>query len=370
MINPWIYIFFIIFSIILVISYNIIQSLNMSDPNYIWISTKYNNNKYLFFLIIIVLVVSLYNIISQIQIFSNGNASSNSTSTSVNSIDTKYNWIFNSYNNNKYVLLLIILALGLFIYTFNYYKTSADLVNDTITLQLPSQIQQKSNFGNIRSDRRDSRDRRDYYDEYDEYDRDKYYEPPILHNPSHDLFISRTEKEQYEVAKSLLDGNDESLSNTNGSPQDRTQNDILQRASTLFDNNSESYSYNNKKIDTSTIGSYASLDTVGKGLTDTLGGIHTALGYTVLDEQLGTFKKEEIYNDHTYDNIRNYSTGMNPDSVNGNIMNLSSGNKCGNNPPVFLQKDFDGVANIFAPNIIIQNPPLTSDGIPDISLRM
>jgi hypothetical protein len=37
-----------------------------------------------------------------------------------------------------------------------------------------------------------------------------------------------------------------------------------------------------------------------------------------------------------------------------------------NNRPIFI-KDFDGVANIFAPNIIIENPPLLDDGYPIIS---
>ena len=164
------------------------------------------------------------------------------------------------------------------------------------------------------------------------------------------------------------------MPNTNGSPNNYgyiPKNDILQTNSTLFSNENDSYSYNDKKIDTSTIGDYASLDSLGKGLTDTLGGIHTELGYTVLDEQLGTFKKEEIYNPYAYDDTANYNTGMNANTVDG-VMNLSAGNfgSCGNGQPVFIQKDFDGVANIFAPNIVIQNPPLTKDGYPDISIRM
>ena len=66
---------------------------------------------------------------------------------------------------------------------------------------------------------------------------------------------------------------------------------------------------------------------------------------------------------------------MNPNTINGTSSVLSygsglSGKTCSNDRPVFLQKDFDGVANIFAPNIIIQNAPLTSDGYPDISFRM
>jgi hypothetical protein len=69
---------------------------------------------------------------------------------------------------------------------------------------------------------------------------------------------------------------------------------------------------------------------------------------------------------------------MNPNTVDGNGSAFGYGTISGqgsgmsgkimqDNRPVFLQKDFDGVANIFAPNIIIQNPPLSSDGYPDIS---
>ena len=57
------------------------------------------------------------------------------------------------------------------------------------------------------------------------------------------------------------------------------------------------------------------------------------------------------------------------DGISGNGIGFSG--KFGSNErPIFLQKDFEGVANIFAPNIIVQNPPLTTDGYPDISFRM
>jgi len=35
--------------------------------------------------------------------------------------------------------------------------------------------------------------------------------------------------------------------------------------------------------------------------------------------------------------------------------------------PIFMQKDFAGVANIFAPNIYVSNSPLNGTGVPDIS---
>tara|TARA_Y100000389_G_C17314366_1_gene439665 strand:- start:87 stop:854 length:768 start_codon:yes stop_codon:yes gene_type:complete len=206
------------------------------------------------------------------------------------------------------------------------------------------------------------------------------YQPPLRNNfMNSSLFINPEEKAQYEMARGLLDGNDDSLVNTNGTINFKLpQNDIIQSNSTLFsnDNNINTNNPNNAYVranNYNTIGDYATLDTLGKGLTDTLGGIHTELGYTVLEEQLGTFKKEAIPNPHAYDNTSNYNTGINPKTVDG-VTSYGSGisGKFSQDQkqPIFLQKDFDGVANIFAPNIIVQNPPLTSDGYPDISFEM
>jgi hypothetical protein len=186
------------------------------------------------------------------------------------------------------------------------------------------------------------------------------------------------------MARGLLDGNQDSLVNTNGTINFKLpQNDIMQSNSTLFsnddnanDNNVNANNPNNAYVranNYNTIGDYATLDTLGKGLTDTLGGVHTELGYTVLEEQLGTFKKEAIPNPNAYDNTSNYNTGINPKTVDGVTSygtGLSGKFSQDNKQPIFLQKDFDGVANIFAPNIIVQNPPLTSDGYPDISFEM
>ena len=149
----------------------------------------------------------------------------------------------------------------------------------------------------------------------------------------------------------------------------------MQINSTLFGTGANNTDKTNASLHSenyATVGDYATLDSLGKGLTDTLGGIHTNLGYTLLDEQLGTFKKESVNNPYTYDNTSNYNTGINPNTVNGSggMSSKGSGKYLQDNKPVFLQKDFDGVSNIFAPNIIIQNPPLTSDGYPDISFQM
>jgi hypothetical protein len=325
---------------------------------------------------------------------------------SLNNTETNYNWTYNTYNDNKYILLFIIMILVLIIYNFNYISRKQILTNIQDTT-LPTQ--QKSIFSNVNNIHNNniSYISNTYENSISNHNTNdntntiqleeqnpnvtkvqkelmtNTYQQEVVTNPSNNLFISNEEKNQWRIARSLLDGNEESLSNTNGSPYDSPKgygripkNDILQTNSTLFtnDNNND----NDNKIEsanTSSIGVYASLDSLGKGLTDTLGGIHTELGYTVLDEQLGTFKKEEIHNPHTYDETANYNTGMSANTVDGNpngIINLSSGNfsKCGNGQPVFIQKDFDGVANIFAPNIIIQNPPLTSNGYPDISFHM
>jgi hypothetical protein len=295
-------------------------------------------------ILILIILIIIYNIIQSLK-----------------NTETNYNWSYNTYNDNKYILLFIIILLISIIYSAGYISKKQLLTDTQSTLP----AQQKSNFSNISNISTTEEQMTDTY------------KPPIITNPYNDLFISNTEKNQWRIAKSLLDGNEESLPNTNGTPEDSTQgygrvpkNDILQAHSTLFVQGSNKV----ESANTSTVGDYATLDSLGKGLTDTLGGIHTELGYTVLEEQLGTFKKEEIHNPHTYDETANYNTGMSANTVDGNngIMNLSAGNfgKCGNGQSVFIQKDFDGVANIFAPNIIIQKPPLASDGYPDISIRM
>lgn len=315
---------------------------------------------------------------------------------SLTNTEKNYNWSYNTYNDNKYILLFIIIILVLIIYNFNYISKKQIFTNTQDT-SLPTQ--QKSNFSNVNTINNiinnnissvsntiqleeQNPNVTEIQTEIQTELMTNTYQKEVISNPLDNLFISDEEKKQWQIARSLLDGNEESLSNTNGSPYDSPKgygripkNDILQTNSTLFaiDNDND----NNKieSANTSSIGVYASLDSLGKGLTDTLGGIHTELGYTVLDEQLGTFKKEEIHNPHTYDETANYNTGMSANTVDGNpngIINLNGGNfgKCGNGQPVFIQKDFDGVANIFAPNIIIQNPPLSNNGYPDISYHM
>ena len=273
-----------------------------------------------------------------------------------------YNWIYNTYNDNIYILIALIFVLVSIILMFDFWKKRKDSID--ITLSNSKTKTKKDLFYNVENNTTET----------------TQYQPPLRNNfMNSSLFINPEEKAQYEMARGLLDGNDDSLVNTNGTINFKLpQNDIIQSNSTLFsnDNNINTNNPNNAYVranNYNTIGDYATLDTLGKGLTDTLGGVHTELGYTVLEEQLGTFKKEAIPNPHAYDNTSNYNTGINPKTVDG-VTSYGSGisGKFSQDQkqPIFLQKDFDGVANIFAPNIIVQNPPLTSDGYPDISFEM
>jgi len=276
-----------------------------------------------------------------------------------------YNWIYNTYNDNIYILIALIFVLISIILMFDFWKQKKDSLDTTLS----NTKTKKDLFYNVVNNTNNNTTET------------TKYQPPLRNNfMNSSLFISEEEKAQYKMARGLLDGNDDSLVNTNGTINFKLpQNDIIQSNSTLFSNDNNANTNTNannayvRANNYNTIGDYATLDTLGKGLTDTLGGIHTELGYTVLEEQLGTFKKETIPNPHAYDNTSNYNTGINPKTVDGVTSygtGLSGKFSQDNKQPIFLQKDFDGVANIFAPNIIVQNPPLTSDGYPDISFEM
>jgi hypothetical protein len=286
-------------------------------------------------------------------------------------VDT-YNWIYNTYNDNIYILIALIFILVSIILMFDFWKQRKDSLDTTLS---------KSKTNN----KTKTKQKKDLFSDITHTNNTTettQYQPPLKNNfMNSSLFITPEEKAQYEMARGLLDGNQDSLVNTNGTINFKLpQNDIMQSNSTLFSNDDNSNTNNTNTNNAyvrannyNTIGDYATLDTLGKGLTDTLGGIHTELGYTVLEEQLGTFKKETIPNPYAYDNTSNYNTGINPKTVDGVTSygtGLSGKFSQDNKQPIFLQKDFDGVANIFAPNIIVQNPPLTSDGYPDISFEM
>ena len=285
-----------------------------------------------------------------------------------------YNWIYNTYNDNIYILIALIFVLVSIILMFDFWKQKKDSLDTTLS----------NNKTNNKTKTKQKKDLFSDITHTNNTTETTQYQPPLKNNfMNSSLFITPEEKAQYEMARGLLDGNQDSLVNTNGTINFKLpQNDIMQSNSTLFSNddnantNTNNTNANNAYVranNYNTIGDYATLDTLGKGLTDTLGGIHTELGYTVLEEQLGTFKKETIPNPYAYDNTSNYNTGINPKTVDGVTSygtGLSGKFSQDNKQPIFLQKDFDGVANIFAPNIIVQNPPLTSDGYPDISFEM
>lgn len=263
-----------------------------------------------------------------------------STQTTTNN----FSWLYTSSNDNAYILVLIIIILGIIILDFGLIKHKIN------------------NFYNINKDNKD---------------KDVFYN--IADNVSNNLFISPEEKAKWGRAWVKLDGNEDTLFN-NG-PNATYENSITQLDSTLYNNGLGLGNTNSvQSVNYSTLGDYATLDSLGKSLTDTLGGISTNNGYTILDEQLGTFSKLSTPNPYAYDNTLNYNTGMNPNTVNGvsgSINGDVSGKGSGfngkimqDNRPIFMQKDFAGVANIFAPNIIVTNPPLNSDGTPDISFSM
>lgn len=109
----------------------------------------------------------------------------------------------------------------------------------------------------------------------------------------------------------------------------------------------------------------SSVNNLGNSLTDTLGGIKLDLGYTLLEEQP---QNKFNINSHVYDNTLSYNTGVNTNNITGMIEKNNKYHKLNNNTPhIFMQKDFAGVANIFAPNIYISNPPLDNDDYPYIS---
>ena len=263
-------------------------------------------------------------------------------------MENSYNWIYTKSNDNIYILLLVIIILGFIILDFGLWKKKTDrfydVQNNITTTTKPPQTTK--------------------------------FQPDMEDNLMNSSFYISKEELERRNAWAQLDGDEESLENTTGLGSGRStgpinfRNDILQFDSTLYNNSNSSVN----PVNYATIGDYATLDTLGKSLTDTLGGIKSDLGYTILDEQLGTFNSyNNNNNNNTYDNTLDYKTGMNPSTVDGSSFGLLSNGRSGgnrlyqDNKPVFLQKDFQGVANIFAPNIYISNPPLNSDGYPNIS---
>jgi hypothetical protein len=266
-----------------------------------------------------------------------------------------YNWIYTTSNDNVYILILIIVILGLIILNFELYKKKTDKFYDipgsTANVPTLSPELQALTQASVAMPTQQ-----------------------VLPTYQGDMWVN-------------LDNNEETIAQEYNTQLPAFQNDIMQSNSDLFNTSNSSSTNSVQPINYNTMGDYATLDSLGSMMTDTLGGINTDLGYTILDDQLGTFKaglNSSGNNSGTYDNTINYKTGMNSSTVDGSLglsayssYSSTSSQRTGfsgqikqDNRPVFLQKDFDGVANIFAPNIIIANPPLNDDGFPDISFQI
>jgi hypothetical protein len=318
---------------------------------------------------------------------------------------TYYNWIYTTSNENSYILFLIIVILGVIILNFNLLKKKTDRFNDitnnttpqrTANLHLTEEevIERRkqlldisnSNPYNISHNATDFNINNDINNN-DINNNNLYYIPPnatefnidnkptFIHVTEPQLYLTRDQINpnslSYGISK--LDGDQESIdtsiSTQNGNNGNNGFNDIMQSNSSLYTSiltGKSSFQSSNY----ASIGNYATLNSVGSTMTDTLGGIKSSLGYAILDDQLGTFTPIQQNNPYAYDNTATYQTGMNPDTVDGSNYKCNGYGNSSSGSPIFLQKDFTGVANIFAPNIIIANPPLTSDGLPDISFKM
>lgn len=249
-----------------------------------------------------------------------------------------FNWLYTTWNDNEYILFLIIVILFFIIVDFKLIKRKKD---NFFNLPEPSSTSEPSISTPITTT----------------------YKPPVITNPGDSLFVSDEEKEKWRKAWVQLDGNEETLSYLSNTA---VSNDIIQFDSTLYSSPNTS-NVMSSLVDYSKNADWATIDDLGKSLTDTLGGVNSNLGYTILQEQLGTFKPNYA-NPNAYDNTQNYKTSMNPSTIAGtNALGYGGNYQQVGKSPVFMQKDFAGVANIFAPNIYVSNAPLNDNGIPDIS---
>lgn len=270
-----------------------------------------------------------------------------------------YWWLYTTMNDNSYVLFLILIFLILIIINFKLYKTKQDRFYNITN---PSTTISSSNNNSNGSDLFDNNNNSVSTNE-------------VIDNPRDKLFLTNEEQEAWAKAWAHIDGNNETIINsgyTSNINSSMTKNDILQFNSSLYD---ASFSSNVNAVNYNSSQNWATIDNLGSSLTDTLGGIQTQRGYTLLTEQLGTFKPN-YNNPNVYDNTQNYNTSVNTTSLQGVSSNTGSPygvqtgtgfNKVGT--PLIMQKDFAGVANIFAPNIYIvaNDKALGDDALPNIS---
>jgi len=265
-----------------------------------------------------------------------------------------FNWLYTSWNDNEYILFLIIVILFFIIIDFKLISrkskfTDIPATTPNITLQPSNTITTFPITTTIPATTT--------------LPTTTTYQAPTLTNPSNNLFISDEEKNKWRKAWVQLDGDEETLPYTSNII---VQNDILQLDSSLYTPN---YPSSNIAVNYAQDGNWATIDDLGKTMTDTLGGLNSNLGYTILTELQGSFTPN-YSNPNVYDNTQSYKTGINTSTLSGanvNTQGVDGNYKQVGKSPIFMQKDFAGVANIFAPNIYVNNAPLNDNGMPDIS---
>lgn len=266
-----------------------------------------------------------------------------------------FNWLYTSWNDNEYILFLIIVILFFIIIDFKLIKRKAPFTDTPSTSSTTPQVSTTQPVATTISATTKPITAKPTKTSY---------QSPTATNLANNLFVSDEEKNKWRKAWIQLDGNEETLPYTSNVA---VQNDILQLDSTLYTPNFPSSNIAANLANYSQPGNWATIDDLGKSMTDTLGGINSNLGYTLLTEQLGTFKPN-YNNPNVYDNTQNYKTGLNHETLSGvNTQGVGGNYKQVGKSPIFMQKDFAGVANIFAPNIYVSNAPLSDSGVPDIS---
>jgi hypothetical protein len=266
---------------------------------------------------------------------------------------TSWSWLYATNNSNATVLFGIIILLGILIIFMGWYSQKPG-VNAPIVISKfqdsasPTASQQ---YGDIT--------------------------PIIPTLPNYQ--ISYKDRDKW---IKIMDNIESDSGTVVNSADNLAKSKADQQLSTLYGESDFVSSYDNggnsttgskelKAYNGSIVANYATLDSVGKSLTDSLGGVKTDLGFAVISEILGT---STYTGQQTYDNTQDYRTDI-PSAVTGvttpacNANSSRQGKYTKTGSPLFLQKDFEGVSNIFAPNIYITNPPLDDAGNPIININ-
>uniref|UniRef100_A0A6C0HMI5 Uncharacterized protein n=1 Tax=viral metagenome TaxID=1070528 RepID=A0A6C0HMI5_9ZZZZ len=267
---------------------------------------------------------------------------------------TKWTWLYATNNSNATILFGIILLLGILIIFMGWYSQKPG-VNEAIVI---------SKFQDSASPSPSQK-----------YGDDIISIIPTLPNYQ----ISYKDRDKWIKIMENVEGDSGTVVN---SADNLAKSKASQQLSTLYGESDFVSSYDNggnsttgskelKAYNGSIVANYATLDSVGKSLTDSLGGVKTDLGFAVISEILGTSTNT---GQQTYDNTQDYRTDI-PSDVTG-VTTPASNSNCNKQgkytktgSPLFLQKDFEGVSNIFAPNIYITNPPLDDAGNPIININ-